>query len=383
MKYNMVIPLNGKGQRMIDGGYTTPKPILKAGHKTILEWGIDSIDTSQCKMHFITRRDQPEVRDFIRNKWPEANVLVAERDGKGSLSDVVLVAGPWIDNDTPLIVFNPDVAFDKFTPQDHHFEDGTILTFKSNSPLYSYAREENGLIVETAEKQAISEHATVGLYCFRSGAWLMAYAKHSVPLANGEHYVAPIYNQLINMAHAKIKKYGVQKMYVMGTPAEYEFFCRHIYPTTQSRPFILCSDHSGFEQKQLIKDVLHEMKLTHGDVGCFTIKDCDYAEYIKKAVQHIPEGFFGIACCRSGQGVNICANKSDKEAVCCVIHSPGNYIEDTRLAIEHNCANFLALGSRCYFSKEDIKEIIQTIRSSSFDGGRHQVRMMKSLGYIK
>lgn len=381
MKYNMVIPLNGKGQRMIDGGYTTPKPILKAGHKTILEWGIDSIDTSNCQMYFITRRDQPEVRAFINKRWPEAITLIAERDGKGSLSDVVLVAGPWINNDTPLIIFNPDVAFDKFTPQDHHFDDGTILTFKSNSPLYSYAREEDGWVVETAEKKVISEHATVGLCTFRSGKWLIEHFPQSVPLANGEHYVAPIYNQLIKSG-GKIKKYGVQKMYVMGTPEEYEFFVKHIYPTTRhDRPFILCSDHSGYEQKELIKSVLEEMKISHGDVGCFDTKDCDYAEFIKGAVLHLPE-FFGIACCRSGQGVNICANKSDKEAVCCVIHTPGNYVEDTRLAIEHNCANILALGSRCYFSKEDIREIIKTIRSCSFDGGRHQVRMMKSLGYI-
>lgn len=381
--YNMVVPLNGKGKRMIDSGYAVPKPIMKAGHKTILEWGIDSIDISECKLHFIVRKDQSQVRNFIRNRWPEAVIITAERDGKGSLSDVCLVAGPFINNETPLIIFNPDVAFDRFTPKDEHFNDGTILTFKSNSPNYSYAREEDGLIVETAEKTVISQHATVGLYCFRSGAWLMNYFKYSEPLANGEHYVAPIFNQLIHMSGAHIKRISVDKMYVMGIPEEYEFFIRHIYPTTIKRPLALCSDHSGYDQKEIIKQVLVEMGEQFVDVGCYSTKDCDYAEFVHRTSELIPNGYMGIACCRSGQGVNICANKSSKEAVCCTIHTPGCYVEDVKLAIEHNCANFLALGSRCYFSHGDIREIVETIHKTSFDGGRHQIRMMKSLGYTR
>lgn len=195
-KYNLILPLNGIGSRFRNKGIETPKPMIMAGHKTILEWGLDSIDTKDCNLIFIIRRDQPNFFNFIKYKWPESNIIVADRNTRGSL-DTVSLASKFIRNETPLIVFNSDVFFEKYTPDISDFQDGTILTFKSNSPNYSYVRDVGGLAVETAEKKVISEYATVGLYCFKNGKLLLDKFEESVAV-NDEHYIAPIYNQIID-----------------------------------------------------------------------------------------------------------------------------------------------------------------------------------------
>ena len=49
--------------------------------------------------------------------------------------------------------------------------DGLLLTFKSNSSNYSYAKvNEDGYVTETAEKKAISNNACVGIYGFKKGS---------------------------------------------------------------------------------------------------------------------------------------------------------------------------------------------------------------------
>ena len=46
-----------------------------------------------------------------------------------------------------------------------------MVTFRSLHPRYSYMLvDDNGLIVEAAEKRPISRHATAGFYWYRRGA---------------------------------------------------------------------------------------------------------------------------------------------------------------------------------------------------------------------
>jgi NDP-sugar pyrophosphorylase family protein len=383
-KYNLVVPMNGRGQRMRQAGFTTPKPLIMAGNKTIIDWGLDSIDTSECKPIFIIRRDQPQVEFYLRSRFfSKALYITASKEGEGSLADVVNVAGPHINNDKPLIVFNPDVAFSKYRPQDEDFRDGLILTFKSNSPSYSYVETRDGLAVRTAEKEVISSEATVGLYCFPSGQWVCNNFHRSVPRGR-EHYVAPIFNALIEDGR-RVRTKQVEKMYVMGTPEELAFFNDMIYPTLNpARLFILCSDHSAYEQKVTFRRALENMGVKYIDVGCDSIASCDYNGYVEQACEiRKLEGGFGLAFCRSSQGIGICVNKTDPRAVCCTIGNPLKFLTDTTFAIEHNCANFLAIASRCNFSGGDASNLIRAIQAHTFDGGRHQVRMMKTLGYIK
>jgi RpiB/LacA/LacB family sugar-phosphate isomerase len=386
-KYNLLVPLAGKGKRMLDGGYTFPKPMIMAGDRTILEYGLDSIDYSECNLIFVVRRDH--ICNFAIDKYLEykygsdIKIVVAEFDTTGTVT-TCLIAKHLIDNSIPLIVFCPDVHFNpKFVPTDDIFNsEGFLLTFKANSPNYSYVCvEKDGTVSKAVEKVVISDNASVGVYCFKTGKSFVSLAEQgqAYPLQPGqEHYVCPLYNLLI-AAGGTVRVKSVPTMYIMGTPDEMSFFKSAILPYLLDRSFILCSDHSGFECKELVKSCIStlekELNVTIKviDCGCYSLKDCDYSDYIDQAVEtrkYYPGGLI-LGFCRSGQGVGIHANKKAGIRAALV-----DTEESASLAIRHNAANFFAIpGGKV--TPEELLKIIRVLYTEIFEGGRHQNRLQK------
>ena len=80
---------------------------------------------------------------------------------------------------------------------------------------------------------------------------------------------------------------------------------------------------------------------------------------------------FAMSFCRSGQGVNLAANKS-KDIISALVFD--DYTAEH--AIRHNCANHFAIPSK-YVDPSTMESIIDTIQHTSFDGGRHFTRLKK------
>lgn len=379
-KYNILVPLAGKGQRMIDGGYYFPKPMIMAGDRHIIDYSLGSIDTSESNLIFVVRRDHVcnyAIDKSLKNKFgDDIKLVIAEDDTQGSVSSCYL-AKPLIDNDVPLIVFCPDIYFEpKFVPTDELFEDdGFILTFKANSANYSYVQQEGGYATRTAEKIVISDDASVGVYCFRDGKTFLRLAELAVQSgkkSNNEYYICPLYNILIANG-GKVRTGQVPIMYVMGTPHEMKFFNDVIFPYFLPRSLILCSDHSGFDLKESAKDIIKAKGIPYVDCGCYSEDDCDYSDYVNQAIdtkKYFP-GAMILGFCRSGQGVNICANKHS--GIRGTLVTTGN---STSLAIRHNAANFFAIAAG-QTTDEEIADIISVVMSEKFEGGRHQNRLQR------
>ena len=84
-------------------------------------------------------------------------------------------------------------------------------------------------------------------------------------------------------------------------------------------------------------------------------RDCDY----------------GFGFCRTGQGVNICANKY-KGIRSALIYDTFSM----QMAIRHNCANFFAIPSRGV-DYETLDKYLYLCANHTFDGGRHQIRIQE------
>ena len=92
----------------------------------------------------------------------------------------------------------------------------------------SYIRaDEQGLVTLVREKERISEEATVGIYNFRHGRDFVAAARSMIRRnirTNGEFYVAPVYNEMIE-AGKRIAFHNVgEGVYSLGTPADLSVF---------------------------------------------------------------------------------------------------------------------------------------------------------------
>ena len=84
-------------------------------------------------------------------------------------------------------------------------------------------------VIEVAEKNPISNNATVGIYHWKRGSDFVKYAEQMIKKnirTNNEFYICPVYNEAIKDGK-KIKISPVKEMWGMGTPEELNNFLTH------------------------------------------------------------------------------------------------------------------------------------------------------------
>lgn len=380
-KPNVLVPMAGLGSRFVKEGFTVPKQLINVKDKHLIDISLDCLVLDDVNLTFVIRDEHVynfRMDEILRQKFGDnVNIVVIDHLTRGSVESC-LYAREYIDNDEPLVIHTLDIEFaPRFNPHEMYNidSDGIILTFKSNSTNYSYARKVDDYVVETAEKKAISSDACVGIYGFRSGKDFCKFAEQMIQndiRTNNEFYIAPLYNLLIESG-AKITTFEVDKMHVFGTPDEFYFYKNNVIKRIGNKPIALCSDHSGYDAKELMKNILSERNLTYIDYGTIVNRDCNYKDYIAQATKSISEGEcdFAFAFCRSGQGVNICANKFKGIRSALIYDSYA-----MSMAIKHNCANFFAIPSRT-FDESVAREYLTIALNTTFDGGRHQIRVQE------
>ena len=107
--------------------------------------------------------------------------------------------------------------------------DGGIVTFKSTHPKWSFVKiNEQGYVTDVAEKNPISDIATVGIYYWKHGSDYVKYAEQMIQKnirVNNEFYVCPVFNQAI-LDNKKIKTFDISKMWGLGTPEDLQLFLK-------------------------------------------------------------------------------------------------------------------------------------------------------------
>tara|TARA_R100000008_G_C3583115_1_gene170013 strand:- start:438 stop:1592 length:1155 start_codon:yes stop_codon:yes gene_type:complete len=382
MKPNILIPMAGLGSRFVKEGFKVPKQIINVRDKHLIDISLDCLDYKDCNLIFVVRDEHVynhHMDELLKKKFGnDITIVVLDKLTDGSVCSC-LYAEDYINNDAPLIIHTLDIefrpVFDPHVMNDLD-ADGLILTFKSNSINYSYAQiDDDGYVIKTAEKKAISSNACVGIYGYKKGSDFCKYAKEMIDKnlrTKNEFYISPLYNLLIEDGK-KIVTDSVDKMHIFGTPDEYNFYKENVTQRIGDKPIALCSDHSGFEAKEQFKNILDANRLEYIDFGTILNKDCDYRDYIAQAAKAIQDKdcHFGFGFCRSGQGVNICANKYKG------IRSALIYNEySMEMSIRHNCANFFAIPAM-NMDEQTLARYLRIARDNTFDGGRHQIRIQE------
>ena len=382
MKPNILVPMAGLGSRFIKEGFKVPKQLINIKDKHLIDISLDCLNYEDCNLIFVVRDETVynfHIDELLKKKFgDDIKIVVLDKLTDGSVCSC-LYAEEYIDNDAPLVIHTLDIefrpVFDPHTMNDLD-ADGLLLTFKSNSANYSYADvDDDGYVKRTAEKKAISSNACVGIYGFKKGSDFCKYAREMIIKdirTKNEFYIAPLYNLLVD-DDKKIVTSDVDKMHVFGTPDEFHFYKENVIRKLGDKPIAICSDHSGFEAKEEFKHILEKHNLEYIDFGTILNKDCDYRDYIAQAVKAISERDcnYGFGFCRTGQGVNICANKY-KGIRSALIYD--NF--SMEMAIRHNCANFFAIPAKDY-TIEKMDKYLEICFTHSFDGGRHQVRIQE------
>jgi HAD superfamily hydrolase (TIGR01509 family) len=226
---NVLIPMAGAGSRFEQAGYTFPKPLIEINGKPMIQVVVDNLNF-ESKYTFIVQkkhREQYNLDSMLGLISNRPNIVEVDGVTEGAAC-TTLLAKDIINNDSPLIIANSDQFVDwdtsefMYKMQEQDVDCG-ILTFKSTHPKWSFAKiDENGFVTEVAEKNPISNIATVGIYYWKRGSDYVKYAEQMInqnKRFNNEFYVCPVFNEAIKDGK-KIKTFNIEKMWGLGTPED-------------------------------------------------------------------------------------------------------------------------------------------------------------------
>lgn len=217
----------GLGSRFSDKGYSLPKPLIDVDGSPMIKRVVDSLGIDGNYIFIVQREHSVKyhLKDYLDEIAPGCSII--EIDGlTDGAARTALMAKELIDNDTPLIISNSDqvVVWGSLMFESLLASQGVIALFQADDPKWSYARIEDNVITEVAEKMVISNNATVGIYGFNSGSDFVRYAEQMIQKdvrVNNEFYICPVYNEAIDDGKT-ILPYFVDKMYGLGTPEDLE-----------------------------------------------------------------------------------------------------------------------------------------------------------------
>ena len=231
----IVIPMAGRGSRFAQQGYPLPKPLIPVHGVPMTQLVIENLRPARRhRFTFICQRahlDEFGLEARLRDWAPGCEVLGIDRVTEGAAC-TVLLAKEMIDSGDALMIANcdqyVDVAIDDYlADMDRRDLDGLIMTMKANDPKWSFVGfDEAGRVTTVVEKRVISDEATVGIYNYRHGRDFVAAAEAMIARdlrVNGEFYVAPAYNLLLDQGHT-LGVYSIGSegagMYGLGVPED-------------------------------------------------------------------------------------------------------------------------------------------------------------------
>tara|TARA_B100000900_G_scaffold416277_1_gene450956 strand:+ start:32890 stop:34266 length:1377 start_codon:yes stop_codon:yes gene_type:complete len=232
-KLNVLIPLAGAGSRFSEKGYVFPKPLVEIKGKPMIEVVVNNLNIDANFIFIVQKQHVKQYNIDKMLKIIKSNSTVIEIDGlTEGAACTTLLAKEYINSEDPLLISNSD-QFINWNPREVMYSftskdfDGGILTFKASHPKWSYAKvNEENIVTEVAEKNPISNNATVGIYYWKHGKDYVHYAEQMIEKdkrVNGEFYVCPVYNEAIS-DKKRITVGEVEKMWGIGTPEDLDSF---------------------------------------------------------------------------------------------------------------------------------------------------------------
>jgi HAD superfamily hydrolase (TIGR01509 family) len=228
-KLNVLIPMAGAGSRFEQAGYTFPKPLIDVRNKPMIQVVVENLNIDANFIYIVQKkhREKYNLDTLLNLITPGCKVVEVDEVTEGAAC-TALLAKEYINTDSPLFFANSD-QFVEWDSNEFMYKmnetnaDGGIVTFTATHPKWSFAKiDEKGLVTEVAEKNPISDIATVGYYYWKHGSDFIKYAEQMIDKnirVNNEFYVCPVFNQAIE-DNKQIRTFNVKGMWGLGTPED-------------------------------------------------------------------------------------------------------------------------------------------------------------------
>ena len=230
---NVLIPMAGAGSRFKKAGYTFPKPLIEVKGKPMIQVVVENLNIKANFIYVVQKqhREKYNLDTLLNLITPNCKIVEVNGITEGAAC-TTLLAKEYINNNNPLFFANSD-QFVEWDSNEFLYKmnetnaDGGIVSFKATHPKWSFAKvNEQGLVTEVAEKNPISNIATVGYYYWKKGSDFVKYAEEMIEKnirVNNEFYVCPVFNQAIK-DKKEIRTFDIQKMWGLGTPEDLKYY---------------------------------------------------------------------------------------------------------------------------------------------------------------
>jgi NDP-sugar pyrophosphorylase family protein len=227
----------GRGERFAE--YDKPKPLIDVCGKPMIQRAVESLGIDGEYIFIIREYENEDFNKELRILLTNlaANVIIISTD---SVTDgaacTALLAKDHINNEDDLIITNCDQIMNwdsaSFLDGCGTF-DGAVVTYPCEDIKNSYAQvdPQTGRILRVAEKEVIGRDSLNGIHYWRRGRNFVRSAERMIEediRVNGEFYIAPTYNELINeglfIAPFSIDK---EQHYAIGDPKDLETYVRN------------------------------------------------------------------------------------------------------------------------------------------------------------
>jgi len=236
-KINVVIPMAGAGSRFAVAGYEVPKPFIEFNGKMMIEHVLSSFKAIDANFILVLQEKFLAEQKIQLKKLQSIYTLNFVTVPKLTMGAAItaLAAHKTVNPEYDIIFADADNIFNSndicnfinFVRKDELA--GALLTVNSNKPCYSYAKvDANGYLIETKEKEVISNHAITGVYYFKS----LNDFKDAVidlivesDLSKGEFYMSNVFNHLKKFTD-KIGVFDISHFDCVGTPLQLDEFIK-------------------------------------------------------------------------------------------------------------------------------------------------------------
>lgn len=230
----IVIPAAGRGRRFLEIGCLKPKPLIKVLGKPLIKWSTEGLKgTDQARFIFLVLQehvDNYQIDQELKKIYGHCEVIPVAGLTEGAAC-TVLLAKDKLDLEEEMLIVNCDNMFlidiGRAKKELAKNDKAMIFYFASNYERWSYVKtDSSGYARKVAEKEVISDKATVGCYYFVKARYFTEPAefmiRNNMRIKN-EFYVAPVYNILINRGH-RVRTFPCDFHFSLGTPEEVENF---------------------------------------------------------------------------------------------------------------------------------------------------------------
>lgn len=232
----ILIPMMGKSSRFYNAGYKVPKFMLPVGKSNLFKETVLSFKNYFDSEFFIfSIPNEINLKAWISDQLTDINlhnhqIITFDNDTNGQADTIYQTIQKCENSNSELNIFNIDTILLNFSKSfSENIEcDGYLEVFDGQGNHWSFAEiDENNIVIRTAEKNRISSNCSNGFYNFRSKEiFIEGFLKQQEnnKLKNeGEIYIAPIYNFLIESGYSfRIKNIKIDDIIFSGTPSEYE-----------------------------------------------------------------------------------------------------------------------------------------------------------------